>query len=136
MKKLTVFVLVLMYALAMVGCDQNQNNRDYIFGSWEAEIEMSILGVSVADEEGPQSTYAIYNFDFFEDGTGESGIIVDRKYAEYIADTNESFTYILDGNKLTLTYDNGKVEKFTVSFLDEKLILDGRSHIELSPKKQ
>ena len=48
MKKLTVFVLVLMYALAMVGCDQNQNNRDYIFGSWEAEIEMSILGVSVA----------------------------------------------------------------------------------------
>ena len=136
MKRLTALVLALICVLGLVGCDQNQNNRDYIFGSWEAEIEMSILGVSVADEEGPQSTYAICIFDFFEDGTGESGIIVDRKYAENIADTNESFTYILDGDKLTLTYDDGKVENFTVSFLDEKLILDGRAHIELSPKKQ
>lgn len=135
MKKLTVFVLILMYALAMVGCSQNQVNRDSVFGSWEAEAEISILGVSVDDEE-TQSVDAIYYFDFFEDGTGESSIIVDGKYAELVPNTNESFTYTLDGDKLTLTYENGNVKKFTVSFWDEKMILDGRARIELVPKKQ
>lgn len=136
MKKLTLFVFVLMYALSMFGCGQNQANRDTVFGSWEAEIEISILGVSLADEEGPQSAYAVYSIDFFEDGTGECNTVVSGKYAEHIQNTKESFTYILNGDQLTLTYESGKAEKFTVSFLNEKLILDGRSRIELIQKKQ
>lgn len=136
MKKLTVFILVLMYALAMVSCGQNQANRNSVLGSWEAEIEISMIGVSAGDDKGPQNADAIYYFDFFEDGTGESSIILGGKYAEHIPKTNENFTYILDGDKLTLTYENGNVQKFTISFVEEKLILDGRARIELAPKKQ
>ena len=42
---------------------------------------------------------------------------------------------MLDGDKLTITYENGNTEIFTISFLDEKLILNGRASIELVPKK-
>lgn len=133
MKKRTLFAFVLICVLAMAGCGQARRNS--ILGSWEAETEMSILGVSVADDEGAQSVAAIYCFDFFEDGTGASSILADPKYADRIPNTNVDFTYMLDGDKLTITYENGNTEIFTISFLDEKLILNGRASIELVPKK-
>ena len=136
MKRLIAFVFVSIYVLAMAGCTQNRANRGTILGSWEAEIEVSLLGVSVADDNGPQSVAAIYSFNFFEDGTGERCIIIDEKYTEHLPNANEHFTYILDGDELTLTYENENSEKFTVSFSDEKLILDGRVRLELVPKKQ
>ena len=136
MKKRTLFAFVLICALAMAGCGKGQAGRHSILGSWEAKTEMSILGVSVADEEGPQSAEVLYRFDFFADGTGDSSIVPDGKYADRIPGTNAGFTYTLDGDKLTLTYENGNTEIFTVSFRDGKLILDGRAHLELVPKIQ
>jgi len=135
MKKRTLFAFVLICALAMAGCGKAQARRNSILGSWEAKTEMSILGVSVADEEGAQSVDVICRFDFFEDGTGASSILVDARYADRIPSTNVAFTYILDGDKLAITYENGNEENFTISFLDEKLILNGRASIELTAKK-
>ena len=136
MKKWILFAFAMVYAFAMAGCSQNQADQDSVFGSWEAEMELSVLGVSAAEEEGKKTAAAMYCFDFFEDGTGESRIILDEKYAGHIPNTKEHFTYVLDGDKLTLTYETGRVQEFTVSFSDGKLILDGRARIELVPQKQ
>ena len=134
MKRLAAFILVLMLGLSMIGCGQDPDKQNSVLGSWEAETEISILGVSASDD-APQSVPAVYCFDFSEDGTGEQRVIVDEEYAERFRDMNTSFTYVLDGDKLTLTHENGNTDKFTVAFSESKLILDGRACIELTPKK-
>lgn len=135
MKKVLCFLFVLSFLLIIVGCGQKQASHNSIFGSWEAEIQMSIIGVSVPDDEGNHTADMIYRFEFYEDGTGKSSIIVDKKYTDRIPNIKESFTYILDGDKLELTHEDGNIQKFTVSFSDENLILDGRAHMELVRKK-
>lgn len=135
MKKVFCFMFVLFVLLAMAGCGQNQADHNSILGSWEAETELSILGVSVSDDEENQTADMVYCFEFYEDGAGKSSIIIDEKYAEDIRNMNASFTYILDGDKLELTHEDGNTQVFTVSFSGENLILDGRAHMELVRKK-
>ena len=135
MKEMIHFVLVLSFLLTITGCGLTQTDRNSVLGSWEAEIQMSIIGVSVPDDEGNHTADMIYRFEFYEDGTGKSSIIVDEKYTDRIPNIKESFTYILDGDKLELTHEDGNIQKFTVSFSDENLILDGRAHMELVRKK-
>ena len=133
MKKVFYFVFVSFLLLTIASCGQNQANNNPILGYWEAETTMSLLGVPESDDEENQTIDMIYGFEFCKDGTGKNNIIVDEQYADHIS--NISFTYILDGDKLELTHEDGKKQAFTVSFSGENLILDGRVHIELIPKR-
>jgi superfamily II DNA or RNA helicase len=69
MKKALCFMLVFVSLLAIVGCSQNQADRNPILGSWETETKMSVLGVSIPDDEGNQTVDGIYRLEFNEDGT-------------------------------------------------------------------
>lgn len=133
MKKAISFMFVLLFLMAIAGCGQNRADNS-IFGTWEAETEVSILGISVSDDAENQTVDAIYRFEFYEDGTGKSSIIVDEAYADQFPNTNVSFTYALDGDKLTLTHEGGNIQAFTVSFSGDNLILDGRARLELIRK--
>lgn len=135
MKKALCFMLVFVSLLAIVGCSQNQADRNPILGSWEMETKMSVLGVSIPDDEGNQTVDGIYRLEFNEDGTGKNSIIIDEKDADRIPNTNVNFTYTQDGNKLEFIREDGNIQVFTVSFSGDKLILDGRARLELIRKK-
>ncbi len=134
MKKVLCFVLVIFSLISLVGCNQ-QVEKQSVAGSWEAQAELSVLGIDIPDSDEKQTVDMLYSFDFNEDGTGKSSILVDEKYKTFVPDTNSDFTYTFDGEKLELKHEDGKTQVFTVSFSEGKLILDGRSHIELVPKK-
>ncbi len=131
MKRALFIVLVIFSLISMVSCGQNRTEQESISGVWEAESELSVLGVALPDADEKQTVDMKYRFEFNDDLTGESHIIVDEKYTEFVPDTNSSFTYVYDGEKLELTHENGTKQVFSVSFSGEKLILDGRAHIEL-----
>ena len=130
MKKIIFTLSILLFMLGISGCGENMTDYEPILGSWEAEIQMSVLGITIpASEE--QTADATYRLEFYEDGTGKSAIIVSEGYTDHISDIETTFTYSLDGEKLELTHENGSNQSFSVSFSDELLILDGRAHIEL-----
>ena len=99
------------------------------------ETELSVLGVSFSNGAENQTADVIYRYEFKEDGTGKNSIIIDEKYAYRIPDMNVNFTYTQDGNNLEITHEDGNTQIFTVSFSEDKLILDGRAHLELVPRK-
>jgi len=134
MKRLLCFLLILLALSAFVGCSKKQTDYNPLLGTWEADTEMSILGVSLPDD-GKQSISVVYRLEFYADGTGKSSILVDEKYLDRIPNINTNFTYVHDGDKLTLTHEEGNTQVFTVSFSDGNMILDGRTHIELIRKK-
>jgi hypothetical protein len=129
MKKVIFTLSILLFMLGISGCGENKTDYEPILGSWEAEMQISVLGISPPAVEG-QTADATYRLEFYEDGTGKSAII-SKEYADHISDIETNFTYSLDGEKLELTHENGSIQSFSVSFSDEKLILDGRAHIEL-----
>ena len=134
MKKVIFTLSILLFMLGISGCGENTTDHDAILGSWEAEIQMSVLGISIPAGEEP-ITDATYHLEFYEDGTGKSAISVSGEFADHISDIETNFTYSLEGEKLELTHENGSIQSFSVSFSDKMLILDGRAHIELVRKK-
>ena len=135
MKKMFSVVLVVLSLLSIAACGKNKTEAESLVGAWEAESELSVLGIALPDADEKQTVDMVYRFEFNEDGTGERQIIVDEKYSKYVQDVNASFNYSYDGDKLELTYDDGTIQAFSVTFSDEKLILDGRARIELSRTK-
>ena len=135
MKKMFWFVAILSAALlAMSGCGRYKSVESLIPGVWETESELSIIGIFVDGAED-QTAEMVYRLAFQEDGTGKNSIIVDAKYAGSIPDVNAEFTYMIDGDQLELTYEDGSIQRFTVSISGENLILDGRAHLELVRQK-
>ena len=123
MKKFFCFGLVLCVLLAAAGCAREENP---IVGEWEAEVQVSVLGV----EEENRTLPAVYRFAFRADGTGESGV-----EAAGQPSVKESFAYTQVENALELTYESGLVQTYAMSFSGEKLILDGRVKLELNRVK-
>ena len=134
MRKVFCFVLALCILLAVILWSQSRGDRNSILGSWETEMQVSVLGASGPDA-GEQTAEVLYCFVFYEDGTGRRNMRAHEKYAGRIPDIQESFAYMLEGDTLTLTQENGNTQIFTVSFSGQTLILDGRVHMELVRKK-
>lgn len=132
MKKIVCLSLVLLLVLSMAACGQSEKNP--ILGAWEMQTQVQILGVLQDTPQG-QTIDAVTRFEFNEDGTGKWLTIVDQQYAQFVPDADVSFNYTLDGDKLVLSRESGQVNQFTVSFADNKLILDGRVPMELSKVK-
>lgn len=130
MKRAIRFLIVLCMLPVLCSCSRQITDRDTIIGSWEADIRLSVLGISVsADKE--QTAEAIYRLELQEDGTGRSSITVSSECTDPIPDIETDLTFSYNDGKLELTHENGSILSFSVSFSEDKLILDGRTHIEL-----
>ena len=111
MKKAVFAVLLLFLFFTVAGC----SNGD-IVGVWEAEMEISVLGLDKAD-----SAASVLRFTFFEDGTGsQEQIIIDGTYPDII----RTFRYELDGSTLTLNYEDLQTEVFSIMFDSTSLQMD------------
>ena len=141
MKKVFCLILALLFLLAITGCNHNRAERNAILGCWETEIDMSVLGLSLSNEEENQTITATYELEFYEDGTGKCSVTFDEASAAQIpnlpniSNVNTSLTYTYNGSTLEIKSENENAQTFSVSFSGEKLLLDGRSHLELTRKK-
>ena len=107
--------------------------EDQLLGAWEMEITLPIIASE--DSELPAEVEAIWRFEFNEDGTGKWLTIVDEQYTDLYDDTDIIFTYTLDGDNLELIRENGNAMPYIISFVDDNLIMDGRTYMELTPVK-
>ena len=135
MKKTILIIMALLSLLVLVGCEKSSARDGTIYGTWEAETTMSLLGQFTTNNGEPMTADVIYRFTFNEDGTGSCRVIIYNKYTGSIPDTTTGFTYTLDGDHLTLTSEDGNCDEFTVSFAGKKLLLDGRAPLELERVK-
>ena len=135
MKKVFCLILALLFLLAITGCNRNQAERNAILGCWETEIDMSVLGNYLSTIEDNQVITATYELEFYEDGTGNCRITFDEEFADQLPNVNTALTYTYSGSTLEITPENENAQTFSVSFSGEKLLLDGRSHLELTRKK-
>ena len=102
MKRLLCWILTAVLLLLLTACGEESG----ITGSWEQEMELSILGI-----EGQTSAASILCFTFRDDGTGiQEQIIMDGGHPN----ASREFTYQLEGDKLTLDYGDGLSEEFSV----------------------
>ena len=132
MRKMLYLILTFTLLLTFTGCNHKKDDPNPLLGAWEAETELSILGVSTFSEESGHTVPAIYRFTFLADGTGTSNIVILQNDSDHIPDTSTNFTYTLSENTLEILYEGGNAQTFTVTFSGENLILDGRARIELT----
>ena len=133
MKKIICLSLVFMLVLSMAACGQNEKNP--IWGSWECPTEIQVFGELPEGVNQGQTIEAVYRFEFNEDGTGKWLTVVDEQFVQFVPDADVSFSYSLEGDKLELNREDGRVHQFTVSFADNKMNLDGRVPMELTRAK-
>ena len=102
MKRLLCGILMAVFLFSLTAC----GDASGIIGSWEQEMEISILGLD------DQTTAAsILRFTFRDDGTGtQEQIIRDGSHP----DISRGFTYQLEGEKLILDYGDGQREEYSV----------------------
>ena len=115
---LLLLVSVLLFGL-VAGCGAQSK----LVGTWEAETETSILGVSI---EIPFVSDSVISFSFEKDGTGAMTTQMGS------TSTSREYTYAVEEDKLTLTYDSGSVEEYTFAVEKDVLKLDGRVDLELN----
>ena len=102
MKRFLCGILMAVFLFSLTAC----GDASGIIGSWEQEMEISILGLD------DQTTAAsILRFTFRDDGTGtQEQIIRDGSHP----DISRGFTYQLEGDKLILDYGDGQREEYSV----------------------
>ena len=124
MKRLLCWILTAVLLFSLTTCGESSG----ITGSWEQEMEISILGL-----EGQTSATSILRFTFWEDGTGiQEQIIEDASHPN----ASREFTYQLEGDKLTLDYGDGQREEFFVMMDASSLNLENnRGEFELTRVK-
>lgn len=102
-------------------------------GAWECDADISIIGAEDIDQEELKNASASIYFEFSADGTGRWITQVEEQYEDVVPSTDIAFTYVLDGDRLDISQENGTKDSFVISFADNKLIMDGRTHMELNP---
>ena len=102
MKRLLCWILTAALLLLLTAC----GDASGITGSWEQQMEISILGL-----DAQTSAASILRFSFRDDGTGtQEQIIEDGTHPN----ASRGFTYKMEGDKLTLDYGDGQKEDFSV----------------------
>lgn len=116
MKRIICCIFAAILLVSLAGCSANGN----IVGTWEQEMEVSILGEGV---ELATSAPALCRFTFREDGTGlQEHILQDESYP----DAAREFTWQLEGDSLTLEYVENHTEVFSVVLAKTSLKLENR----------
>ena len=102
MKRFLCGILMAVFLFSLTAC----GDASGIIGSWEQEMEISILGLD------DQTTAAsILRFTFRDDGSGtQEQIIRDGSHPN----ARRDFIYQLEGDKLILDYGDGQKEEFSI----------------------
>ena len=121
-RKLALLLLITVLLFGMVaGCGA----RSKLVGTWAAETETTILGVSI---EIPFVSDTVISFSFEKDGTGA----MTTDFGSSLPTTNRAYTYAVEDDQLTLTYESGSVEEYTFIVEKDVLKLKGRVDLELN----
>lgn len=104
-----------------------------LVGAWGCETDISIIGAEDVDQGEMKNASASIFFEFSADGTGRWMTTAEEQYEDVVPSTDIAFTYVLDGDQLEITQDNGTKDSFVISFIGDNLIMDGRTHMELNP---
>ena len=108
----------------MAGCGA----KDSIAGTWSAETKISVLGI---DQNGGDAEAEI-TFSFLEDGSGSMDVDIQTDLPD---PDQRSFRYSVEGDVLTLEYDDQQKNEFTFVLDGDTLKLDGRVSLELKRQK-
>ena len=121
MKRVLCWILTAVLLFSLTACGEESG----ITGSWEQEMEISILGI-----EGQASAISILRFTFREDGTGiQEQIIKDGSHPN----ASREFTYQQEEDRLILNYGDGQKEEFSVVMDTSTLNLENnRGTLELT----
>ena len=117
---LLLLITVLLFSL-VAGCGAQSK----LVGTWEAETEASILGVGI---EIPFLSESVISFTFEKDGTGA----MSTEMGAAAPTVSRAYTYTVEEDQLTLTYESGSVEEYTFTVEKDVLKLDGRVDLELN----
>lgn len=93
----------------------------------------SIIGAEDIDQEELKNASTSIYVEFSGDGTGRWITQVEEQYEDVVPSTDIAFTYVLDGERLDIVQENGTKDSFVISFTGDNLIMDGRTHMELTP---
>ena len=108
-----VCILAALVLFCLGGCGA----KDSIVGTWEAPVEMSVLGVGV---ESPQMVTSTVRFTFLEDGSGS----MDVEAGEEFPAAQRPFQYSTEGDQITLEYAEGaSADVFTFTLKGDALSL-------------
>lgn len=123
-RKMAALLCAVLLLGVMVGCGA----KDSIAGTWSAETKISVLGI---DQNGGDADAEI-TFSFLEDGSGSMDVDIQMD----LPDPEErSFRYSVEGDVLTLEYDDQQKNEFTFVLDGDTLKLDGRVSLELKRQK-
>jgi hypothetical protein len=118
----------LLCAVLLLGLMAGCGAKDSIVGTWSAETKISVLGI---DQNGGDADAEI-TFSFLEDGNGSMDVDIQMD----LPDPEErSFQYSVEGDALTLEYDDQQKNEFTFVLDGDTLKLDGRVSLELKRQK-
>lgn len=100
-----IFSLSLFFLSA---CEGKNNNRvQGLIGNWECRIAMDSYG---PEEENKKTIYAIHNIHFGENNEGLWG----TRFLNETSESHRTFTYKISDDKVTLLFEDGSKEEFTV----------------------
>lgn len=123
-RKMTALLCAVLLLGLMAGCGA----KGSIVGTWSAETKISVLGI---DQNGGDADAEI-TFSFLEDGSGSMDVDIQMD----LPDPEErSFQYSVEGDALTLEYDDQQKNEFTFVLDGDTLKLDGRVSLELKRQK-
>lgn len=123
-RKMTALLCAVLLLGLMAGCGA----KGSIVGTWSAETKISVLGI---DQNGGDADAEI-TFSFLEDGSGSMDVDIQMD----LPDPEErSFQYSVEGDVLTLEYDDQQKNEFTFVLDGDTLKLDGRVSLELKRQK-
>ena len=123
-RKMTALLCAVLLLGLMAGCGA----KGSIVGTWSAETKISVLGI---DQNGGDADAEI-TFSFLEDGSGSMDVDIQMD----LPDPDErSFQYSVEGDVLTLEYDNQQKNEFTFVLDGDTLKMDGRVSLELKRQK-
>ena len=115
-RKIALLLIAVMLFGLVAGCGAQSK----LVGTWEAETQASVLGFDI-------STGSV-SFSFEKDGTGT----MSGELGSTGLSSNSDFTYTVEKDQLTLTFESGNTEVFTFVVEKDVLKLDGSTDFELT----
>ena len=106
--KTTLLISLILIALLFTACAESHKTVSLV-GDWERLSEASILGEGV--EDAPQVSLVSTEVSFYEDGTG----LWQTSFDNELPSVSRSFTYSVEDGSVTLDFEDGKSETFSMT---------------------
>lgn len=116
MKKLIAIILaitLLLLATCLSACSTNP--EDKLIGTW------------VSDLGSGDQLYSSIMYSFYKSGDTYAGRMSGGYYGSSVS---TSFTYVIEGNELVLTLDNGSTLRHSYSISGDTITIDGMQFVK------